>query len=357
MMTEIEMQEMSSRMEQLFRKTNQIYAKLNSMTSIMSSEGKRRLEDRHVEKGYYRNFPVSEEEDPSFKEQFLALIKGLDKESIRQVTQIIHRLQILKNSEGTLLPEFTDEEMKQLSFMEEHFEKEVLRLSKDCYFYNGYMLPTPRFEACVFVDGCGVKDIDRPERFQDKDIIDAGAYIGDSALIFSGLTSKKVYAFEPTMKNYQDMLKTIEMNGLENVVPCRYALGSEKGTAEMTDAVVSATNAYVEKSTMPYMSTETVDVVRLDDFVKENDLHVGLIKTDVEGAEQMLLAGAMETIRTQRPTLLISIYHNASDFYSIKPMLESLGLGYHFKIRHPVIGTILMETMLIAEADDGANYD
>jgi FkbM family methyltransferase len=354
MITENEIQEMNQKESQLLNKTNQIYAKLNSLAAAQNTEkaAGRRLEDRHVEKGYYRNFPVSEEEDPSFKDKFLALTRGLDKESIRQVTQIIRRLQILKSQEGTLLPEFTQEEMEKLSFMEEHFEKEVLRLSKDCYYYNGYMLPTPRFEACVFVDGCGVKDIENPGRFADKDIIDAGAYIGDSALLFSELTSGKVYAFEPTAKNYQDMLKTIEMNGLDRVVPCKYALGDKKGTAEMTNAVVSATNAYVDKSTMPYLATETVDVVTLDDFVKENDLHVGLIKTDVEGAEQMLLAGAMETIRTQKPTLLISIYHNASDFYTIKPMLESLGLGYRFKIRHPVIGTVLMETMLIAEADD-----
>ncbi|MBR2259323.1 MAG: hypothetical protein IJ899_18720 [Blautia sp.] len=31
--------------------------------------------------------------------------------------------------------------------------------------------------------------------------------------------------------------------------------------------------------------------------------------------------------------------------------LESLGLGYRFKVRHPAIGTVLTETMLIAECD------
>ena len=31
--------------------------------------------------------------------------------------------------------------------------------------------------------------------------------------------------------------------------------------------------------------------------------------------------------------------------------LESLGLGYRFKVRHPAIGTVLTETMLIVECD------
>ncbi len=355
-MTEHEMLEMNGKIESLVQKVNQLYAKLNSLSAANGQEAapaaNNRLEDRHVEKGYYRNFPVSEEEDPLFREKFLALVRGLDEESIREVTQIIRRLQLLKASEDHLLPPFTEEEMRRLSFIEEHFEKEILRLSKSCYFYNGYLLPTPRFEPCVFVDGCGIGEIEHPEKLADKDIIDAGAYIGDSALLFAKLTEKKVYAFEPTAGNYRDMLKTIEMNGLSNVVPCRYALGKEKGTAEMTNAVVSATNAYVDKSTMPYIGTETVEVTTVDDFVRENHLNVGLIKTDVEGAEQLLLAGAMDTIRSQKPTLLISIYHNASDFYTIKPMLEELGLGYQFKIRHPVIGTVLMETMLIAQVQD-----
>ena len=87
----------------------------------------------------------------------------------------------------------------------------------------------------------------------------------------------------------------------------------------------------------------------LDSFVEENGLNVGLIKVDVEGAEQLLLQGALETIRRMKPALLFSIYHNADDFFCIKPILEELGLGYHFRIRHPAIGTVLTETMLIAE--------
>ena len=86
-----------------------------------------------------------------------------------------------------------------------------------------------------------------------------------------------------------------------------------------------------------------------DDFVRENGLRPGLIKVDVEGAEQQFLAGARETIRTMKPALLISIYHNGDDFFSIKPMLEELNPDYRFRIRHPAIGTVLMETMLIAE--------
>ena len=68
-----------------------------------------------------------------------------------------------------------------------------------------------------------------------------------------------------------------------------------------------------------------------------------------EGAEQEFLRGAINTIKKYKPILLISIYHSIDDFLDIKPMIESWDLGYHFEIVKPVDGSIMFETMLIAE--------
>ncbi len=307
-----------------------------------------KLEDKHFEREYYAEFGTCKEDMKDFDEKYEALVSGLDDESKQTVATCLKRVHELKNSKERLLPAFSDAEMKKIKGLEA-FEKEVKREREGCFCYEHYKLPTARFEACVFLDKCGAGDIENTSYIAEKDIIDAGAFIGDSALIFSEMTSGKVYAFEPTKENYDNLVKTVELNNKSNIVPCHFALGDKKGQVEMTNSIVSSTNSYVDKSRMPYTATETVDVITLDDFVKEHGLKVGLIKTDVEGAEQLLLKGAMETIKSQKPTLLISIYHNTSDFYDIKPMLEKLDLGYTFKIRHPAIGTVLMETMLIAE--------
>lgn len=94
---------------------------------------------------------------------------------------------------------------------------------------------------------------------------------------------------------------------------------------------------------------EKCPVVAIDDFVAEHGIRVGLIKVDIEGAEQSFLRGAKKTICEQKPILLISIYHNVSDFLDIKPMIESWNLGYKFKIFKPVMGTVSSETVLICE--------
>jgi hypothetical protein len=77
-----------------------------------------------------------------------------------------------------------------------------------------------------------------------------------------------------------------------------------------------------------------IPVTSIDDYVQENSLNVGLIKLDVEGAESNVIEGAINTIKTQKPLLIISIYHTPKDFFEIKPKLENLQLGYHFLIRH-----------------------
>jgi hypothetical protein len=62
------------------------------------------------------------------------------------------------------------------------------------------------------------------------------------------------------------------------------------------------------------------------------------------------LAGAINTIKKQKPVLLLSIYHNANDFFEIKPLIESWNLGYKFKIRKLSMKEyFLVETMLICE--------
>ena len=75
-----------------------------------------------------------------------------------------------------------------------------------------------------------------------------------------------------------------------------------------------------------------VEEVTVDKFVEENNLDVGYITIDVEGAEMDLLEGALNTIKTKRPILTISIYHKVTDFFEIIPWIADLDLDYEFKV-------------------------
>ena len=61
------------------------------------------------------------------------------------------------------------------------------------------------------------------------------------------------------------------------------------------------------------------------------------------------LKGAKETIKAQKPAMLISIYHQPSDYFGIKPLIESWNLGYVFKIHKGVDLSLTTETALFCE--------
>ncbi len=94
---------------------------------------------------------------------------------------------------------------------------------------------------------------------------------------------------------------------------------------------------------------ENVQIITLDEFVRENKIEVGFIKVDIEGFEMEFLKGAKEAIYTQKPAMLLSIYYQASDYFCIKPLIESWNLGYTFKFHQGIDYGIPTETALFCE--------
>ena len=186
---------------------------------------------------------------------------------------------------------------------------------------------------------------------KNKNIIDAGGFIGDSAIVFSYYTDKNVYSFEPFLQNYNMILKTIELNKKNNIIPVNMALGNENKEISIysnSDTVNNGLSVETKQSDINCIENK-VKMVTLDSYVKENNIEVGLIKTDLEGFEQPFLRGAIETIKEQKPVLIISIYHNYNDFFEIKLMIENLNLGYKFRIIKSRVKLVTAETKLLAE--------
>ena len=217
--------------------------------------------------------------------------------------------------------------------------------------YDKYILPKNHFESEVFYDKSGMNYIKNINQVKNKNIIDAGGYIGDSAIVFSDYTDKNVYSFEPFLQNYNLMLKTIELNKKNNIIPVNIALGDENKEIGMDASVGAGSGLSIENAKESNINNikNKVKMMALDSYVKENNIEVGLIKTDLEGFEQPFLKGAIETIKEQKPVLIISIYHNYSDFFEIKPMIENLNLGYKFRIIRNKSPQLITETKLLAE--------
>ena len=285
-------------------------------------------------------------------QRFSALISGLDNESRNTVSDIIHRMGMIADGNKSLQDVYTQREQEEFVRMNDEFSSKIVKLNDNLYYYNGYYLPVNQFDSSVFFTRYGIDKLTTLDSVRNKHIIDAGGYVGDTALLFSSYTDKNIHVFEASPSNMDIIRETIRLNHLDNIVPVSKALGEKSGTATFSLGERNSCNSLVERPGYNYPDHIEVPVVTLDDYVRENNIEVGLIKVDIEGGEQLLLRGAVETIRTQHPILLISIYHSANDFFEIKPMIEKMCDKYTFRIVKPANPAIALETILLAEVRD-----
>jgi FkbM family methyltransferase len=132
-------------------------------------------------------------------------------------------------------------------------------------------------------------------------VIDAGAHIGTHTLVMSTFTGPygRVYAFEPQKKIYRELYYNLKLNGADNVVPLRYAVGDENSIIEM-----SVVNEGNEGGTPVGSGGDKAELRTIDSF---GFLDVSLMKIDVEHMEDQVLDGAKKTIMMNRPVLLVEI--------------------------------------------------
>lgn len=187
-----------------------------------------------------------------------------------------------------------------------------------------------RYNLHPFID-LNLTDKDK-EFLKNKDIIDAGAFTGDTSIPMAHITNKNIYAFEPFDESFEGLKKNIAANDIKNIIPIKKSLGNMNGNRTLYLAGDNVQGITSNPNARDYDQELIVEEITVDKFVEENKLDVGYITIDVEGAERDLLEGALNTIKTQRPILTISIYHKVTDFFEIIPWIDDLGLDYDFNV-------------------------
>jgi FkbM family methyltransferase len=145
-----------------------------------------------------------------------------------------------------------------------------------------------------------LQDVMEDHARRDSVVLDVGAHIGSHTLALARWVGPDgaVYAFEPQRKIYRELVKNVELNGLENVVPLRFAVGAYNGVVEMMAVGDRDGLARVGKG------GESAELRTIDSFGFKN---VSLIKIDVEEYEGPVLLGAVQTIRAWRPAIVVEI--------------------------------------------------
>jgi FkbM family methyltransferase len=139
--------------------------------------------------------------------------------------------------------------------------------------------------------------------------LDIGANAGAYSLLLGQWVGRAgaVYAFEPSPRIFDGLVRHIELNDLAGVVhPVRAAVGRMSATAPL---VVAGTHGESRLAGASDTGLPTIDVAvtTIDEFCAQHQITPTFIKIDVEGAELDVLFGARATIRRSRPDLLLFV--------------------------------------------------
>ena len=136
--------------------------------------------------------------------------------------------------------------------------------------------------------------------------MDVGANIGYYTLLAARLTGEKgkVFAFEPDPHNYGLLCKNIELNGYRNVIAVRKAVFSKSGRMPLFLDKKNLGAHSLSAENVEKADSIMIDAISLDDYFKEINSKIDIVKMDVQGSEMAVLDGMANTI-TQNGNLEI----------------------------------------------------
>ncbi len=167
----------------------------------------------------------------------------------------------------------------------------------------------------------------------DSNCIDVGCHKGEVLDLFiKKSTSGYHWGFEPIPILYSELCKKYNSN--KKIKVKQIALSNNSGETTFNYVVSNPSYSGIKKRKYDrkYEIDEQITVVckKMDNIIP-NSCKIDIIKIDVEGGELLVLEGAIETIRKNKPYIIFEHGLGASEFYESNPekifkLLNSCGL-------------------------------
>jgi FkbM family methyltransferase len=135
-------------------------------------------------------------------------------------------------------------------------------------------------------------------------VVEAGANIGAHTIHLAKLVGEQgaVFAFEPQRIVFQTLCANLALNQLVNVVARQQGVGRQFGEMVLPNVDPRVENNFGGLSLLPEGTGEKVGIVNIDSLGLSR---CDLIKVDVEGMEEEVVAGAVNTIANFRPLMYL----------------------------------------------------
>lgn len=192
--------------------------------------------------------------------------------------------------------------------------------------------------------------------------INVGANIGYHTMILSYLVGNNgaVYSFEPSSINFEILKKNIQSKKMNNVLLSQYAVGDKNGSIDIfineknpgdtrcfdpREVVDRYTKNYIDHGFSNKIPKETVNLIKLDDFIEER---VDLLFLDTQGYDIFALRGAEQIIKRDKPMICFELVPDWLNCLNIdwKSFIKSYSdYGYSISMIDEVDGEILISNV------------
>jgi FkbM family methyltransferase len=178
-------------------------------------------------------------------------------------------------------------------------------------------------------------------------IFDVGAHKGESVIFFKKLfESSIIYSFEPDPDTFLELSKNI----LPNTFYYNFALSDKIGDAKFYRNNISHTNSLFKinkdskdsiainseikeeaNNFLNHINNEfNVKTITLDSFIEDKSIpNIDLLKIDVQGAENLVLNGALKTLNHVKIIIIevsfYDFYEKSTSIYDIEKIINNYG--------------------------------
>ena len=167
--------------------------------------------------------------------------------------------------------------------------------------------------------------------------VDGGAHHGETVRSFiehaeaAGVSDWKIYSFEPEIRKCDHIKTKFARYGNLEVLP----MGLWSTETELTfylSHTFSQLASFYKKIEHEDIEEITIPVTSLDAFFKDKPQSdwPTFIKMEIRGAEIEALKGAKKIIKTKRPKLALSVYHEIEHSYELLRIAQEYNPDYYF---------------------------
>ena len=125
---------------------------------------------------------------------------------------------------------------------------------------------------------------------KDKDVVDVGANVGDTAIYFALKGAKHVYAFEPYPYSYNIAKMNIKLNRLEEKITLLNEGCGKSGFVTIKDDYENTGSTDLKS----FKKGKKIRIESLDEIVKRFNLKHAALKVDCEGCEYDFILNASD---------------------------------------------------------------